>query len=388
MNDSLKKDIRLYYAFAFFIGFYVANGTAVLFAQRLGLAYSQIFLLTGVYLLMFILFEVPTGAFADLIGRKKTILLGCLMLVLAAIASGLANNFWQLFTSYFLWACGFSLISGASEALLYDRIADEQIFGQVIGKSAFYAIIGTALAGIAGPYLFTLNFRWAYFGSAVSFGLAALAVVFFREEHFERKGFTLRNQIEQIKAGIKIGYSNKFILWSTGILALVFAVSYTFSNIYQPYLVSIGFSVAEFSYILPIMFVIQAVGGWSFGRLLKFGENKLFRLSVLGISIAVSAMGFFPFKWAVVIIFGYMFLEGVGRPLASTYVNRYIDSSHRATVISVQSMVGTITAAAMLFFIGIFTDRIGVANILIVLGGFMLAAGTLLLMAKPKHAQA
>ncbi|OGE76115.1 MAG: hypothetical protein A3C85_02430 [Candidatus Doudnabacteria bacterium RIFCSPHIGHO2_02_FULL_48_21] len=388
MIDALKKDIRLYYAFCFLTGFYVANGTAVLFAQALGLAYSQIFTLTGFYMLMFILFEVPTGALADLIGRKKTIILGCVVLALGAVASGLSNNFWQLFSSYFLWACGFSLISGASEALLYDRIADDKLFSQTVGKAAFFAILGTALAGIVGPYLFSINFRWAYFGSAIPFTLAAVAVGFFQENYREHKGFTFTNHFEQIKAGVKISISNKFILWSTGILALVFAISYTFSNTYQPYLVGIGFPVAQFSYILPVMFVVQAVGGWSFGKLLRFGERKLFWFAMLGIALSVSALGFFPMKTALALIFVFMFMEGVARPLVSNYANRYIDSANRATVISVQSMIGSMTAAAMLFLIGFLTDRIGVYSVLIALGAFVLMAGVVLLIFRPKNVQA
>lgn len=384
MEVALKKDIRLYYAFCFLIGFYVANGTAVLFARELGLEFSKIFTLTGVYMLMFILFEIPTGAVADLVGRKKTVMLGCLMLTLAAIASGASNSFWQLFASYFLWACGFSLISGAGEALLYDRIADNQRFSQIIGKTGFYAILGTALAGILGPYLFNINFRWAYFGSSVPFFLGGLAISFFKENH-QARGFTIRNHLEQIKSGLRIGWQNKYILWSTGILALVFAISYTFSNIYQPYLVGIGFPVKLFSIILPIMFVAQAAGSWSFGKLVKFGENKLFWLSMVGIALVMAALGVFAFKWALAIVFVYMFLEGVARPLVSSYSNRYIDSEHRATVISVQSMVGTIIAAAMLFLIGFLTDRIGVSQILIVFGGFVLVVGLALLIFKPKN---
>lgn len=385
MTSSLKKDIRLYYAFCFFIGFYVANGTAVLFAQRLGLSYSRIFMLTGVYMLMFILFEVPTGALADLIGRKKTIILGCLSLTLAAVASGLSNNFGQLFASYFLWACGFSLISGASEALLYDRVADDKLFGGIMGRAGFCALLGTALAGIVGPYLFDLNFRWAYFGSSVPFFLAALAVWLFQESHFEKKGFTLSSHYEQITAGIRFGYGNKFIFWSTGVLALTFAISYTFSNVYQPYLVNIGFPIKEFSYILPVMFVVQGLGGWAFGKLLNLGERKLFWLILVGIAAAVAALGIFPFKWALLIIFAYMFLGGIARPLVSSYANRHIESSHRATVISVQSMVGTMLAAVMLFLAGFLTDRIGVNQVLMVLGGFVLLTALALLARKPKN---
>src|SRR3989344_3480522 len=227
-----------------------------------------------------------------------------------------------------------------------------------------------------------------YFGSAIPFALAAVAVGFFQENYREHKGFTFTNHFEQIKAGVKISISNKFILWSTGILALVFAISYTFSNTYQPYLVGIGFPVAQFSYILPVMFVVQAVGGWSFGKLLRFFERKLFWFAMLGIALSVSALGFFPMKTALALIFVFMFMEGVARPLVSNYANRYIDSANRATVISVQSMIGSMTAAAMLFLIGFLTDRIGVYSVLIALGAFVLMAGVVLLIFRPKNVQA
>src|SRR3989344_9619325 len=111
-SPALRKDIIFYYLFSCLLGFYSANGTTVLFERVLGFSYSRIFILAAVYMLMFILFEIPSGAFADLLGRKKSIALGCLLLTLGAITSGLSNNFWQLFLSFFLWAAGFSCISG------------------------------------------------------------------------------------------------------------------------------------------------------------------------------------------------------------------------------------------------------------------------------------
>ena len=362
----------------------MANGTAVLFAQHLGLAYSQIFILTGEYMLMFILFEIPTGAFADLVGRKKTMMIGSFLLTVGTVASGASNNFWQLFASYFFWACGFSLISGSGEALLYDRAPENKTFSQLIGKAGFYSIVGTAMAGVIGPYLFNINFRWAYFGSAIPFFLAMLAISFFQEHHVA-KGFTLKHHLEQIKSGVKIGWQNKYILWSTGILALVFAISYTFSNMYQPYLIGIGFPVKSFSVILPVMFVIQAAGSMSFGKLLGAGEQRLFVGTILGIALFVALLGLVNVRWAIILVLGYMFLEGVSRPLVSTYTNRHLDSATRATVISVQSMVGTILASAMLFLTGFLTDRIGVNHVLLVLAGFTLMIGVILLLFKPQN---
>ena len=384
MDKALKKDIWLYYLFSFLIGFYIANGTTVLFARELHLSYSQIFLLTAVYMLMFVLFEIPSGALADLIGRKKTIIFGGVALGAAAGCSGLAQNFLQLFLSYFLWSIGFSSISGANEALLYDRVSDQEIFSQAVGRSGFFWIVGTAVAGIVGPYLFSLNFRLPYLASAIPFFLAALAILPFAETRPAQGQFSLPRHWEQIKTGIQIGYRNKFVLWGSAGLALIFATSYTFSNSYQPYLVDLGFSVKMFSVILPVMFLTQALGSFLFPKLLLFRESRLFAFCLLAIAAATMGLGASHVKGALAIVFFYMFLEGVARPLVSAYSNRYIDSFHRATVISVQSMVGTVTAAAMLFLIGMLTDRIGIHNVLLVLGAFILLVSIVLLMFKPK----
>src|SRR5581483_1743089 len=98
MNTS-HRNKTIYYIFSFLVGFYLANGTTVLFEQALKFSYSQIFTLGAVYMLMFIIFNVPSGALADSIGRKKTLSIGCLLLVVAAITTGLSQNYWQVFFS-------------------------------------------------------------------------------------------------------------------------------------------------------------------------------------------------------------------------------------------------------------------------------------------------
>src|SRR5262249_481736 len=157
------------------------------------------------------------------------------------------------------------------------------------------------------------------------FFTAGLAISFFAE-NIQAKGFTWQNQIEQIKAGLRIGWQNQFIRWSTGILALGFAMSYTFSNIYQPYLVGLGFPVKTFSMILPVMFVAQALGGLSFGRLIRLGEKKLFTIGVIGIALLIGFLGILNAKAVLLLIFAYMFLDGLNRPLLSAYSNRHLES--------------------------------------------------------------
>ncbi len=384
-----RRNVMLYYAFSFLAGFYIATGTTVLFERRLGLSFAQIFTLDAIYMLMFILFEIPSGALADLIGRKKTLLAGLATLVLAAFATGSAQHFTHLFLSFFLWAIGFSLISGSTEALIYDTLKNEKRFHQVSGRALSFSVAGLALAGIVGPLLFTRHYRLPYFASALPFAAAFFAMLFYREPAGENgaERFSMKNHVLQIREGTRTALGNRFVLWSTGALAMVFAVSYTFTSLYQPYLVQVGFTVAQFAYILPLMFVTEALGGtWSEKITSRLGERLAFWINILLLGASLLIMGILASKFVVPLLLAYGFVQGLLRPLLSTYANRHIEAAHRATIISVQVMMSTVVASALLFVFGFLTDRIGVIALTGLIGGLVLAAGIPLLLLRPKAA--
>ena len=382
-----RRNVVLYYAYSFLVGFYIATGTTVLFERRLGLSFAQIFTLDAIYMLMFILFEIPSGALADLIGRKKTLLAGLAVLIIAAFATGNAQNFTHLFLSFFLWAIGYSLISGSSEALIYDSLNNEKRFHQVSGRALSFSVAGLALAGVVGPLLFSTDFRLPYFASTLPFAAALLAMLFYREAASPngKSRFTMRKHVLQITKGTRTAIGNRFVLWSTGVLALVFAVSYTFTSLYQPYLIQVGFSVTQFAYILPLMFICEALGGaWSEQISSRLGERLAFWTNILLLGASLLIMGLLASKFVVPLLLVYGLIQGVLRPLISTYANRHIETTHRATVISVQMMMSTVVAAMLLFVFGFLTDRIGVIALTGVIGGLVLAAGIPLLMLWPR----
>ena len=381
----MKKDIFIYYIFNFLLGFYIANGTTVLFARTLGFSYQQVFILGAIYMLMFIFFEVPSGAFADLLGRKKSVALGCVIVALGALATGASQTFWQVFASLVPWALGFSFISGADQALLYDRISDSKIYIQILGRSKFFFLSATALAGILGPFLFGINFRYPYLFSAIPFFGGGLAILFFQEAR-EKHVFTLRKHWEQIKEGVRFTKNNQYILWSMGLLALTFAVWYNLFNSYQPFLMDVGFTLRAFSFILPAIFLCEALGGMIAAKLLEFlGENKIFILGLLLFGAAVGAAGVFNNKLSLIFLLLYCVLLGILRTSLSGYANRHIESSHRATVVSVQSMAATLAAALSLFLFGFLTDRLGISQLFIVLGIVTLVCSFVLLLFRPRE---
>lgn len=383
---NLKRDIVIYYIFSFLLGCYIADAVTVLFERALDFSYAQVFTINAVYMLMFVFFEVPSGAFADILGRKRSIMLGALLIAGATILTGISHTFWQVFGSYIVWAMGFSCISGAGEALLYDRIKDEKVYSNVYGRASLLTLLGMLLAGIVGPHLFEINFRLPYLLSAIPFFLSGVAIMFFHEHSTARVGnFSIKKHFHTMWQGARTAAGNKFIRWSTLVMAMTFAVMYTMANAYQPYLQNVGFSIRAFSVIVPAMFLIEGIGGFVSERLYEItGENRLFMivLGVLGLSIGF--MGLVPLTASVAALWLYSLMQGVGKPLMSVYANRHIESSQRATVLSVQAMISTIAAAMPLFVFGSLSDRIGLNRLFVILGGIIIVCSLLLMLRKPK----
>ena len=307
-----RRNTWLYYAFSFLVGFYIATGTTVLFERQLGLSYAQIFTLDAIYMLMFILFEIPSGALADLVGRKKTILAGLTVLIVGAIATGNAQSFTHLFLSFFVWALGFSLISGSSEALLYDSLKDDKLFHRITGRALSFSTLGLALAGIVGPLLFATDFRLPYLFSALPFAVALLVMAFYREPiAAPKQTFSIANHMKQIREGAPKSRQSlcPLVHWR---LSACFHVSYTSTSSYQPYLTQIGFSVTQFAFILPLMFVSEALGGaWSERITSRIGEATAFWGSFLLVGASLLSLGLFASKWVIPILLVYGFLAGL-----------------------------------------------------------------------------
>ena len=76
MNRSLQNNIRTIYLMGFFSSFLVVLPVFVPLLQGHGLSMSQVLQTQALFALTIALFEVPSGYFADMYGRRLAILIG------------------------------------------------------------------------------------------------------------------------------------------------------------------------------------------------------------------------------------------------------------------------------------------------------------------------
>ncbi len=100
------------------------NAITTLFFLARGVTLGETFTLSLVYSLASLVAEVPTGYLADRFGRKRTMLLGVVLLVAANIISFFAHGFFQFSFFFALLAFSGSCFSGTEEALLYDSLKE------------------------------------------------------------------------------------------------------------------------------------------------------------------------------------------------------------------------------------------------------------------------
>lgn len=97
-----------------------------------GLTMSQFAILNAVWAVSIVLLEVPSGVFADLIGRKRMVVLAAILMVveLALIAFVPLGNstivFWVWVLNRILSGAAEAAASGADEALAYDSIPEAE----------------------------------------------------------------------------------------------------------------------------------------------------------------------------------------------------------------------------------------------------------------------
>jgi MFS family permease len=158
-----KRNPRL---FVLFTTFYNARAyypvLAVLFTD-LGLSLDQYVLLNGVWAAAIFLLEVPSGALADTIGRKRLLVFSAALMVLemGVLLFAPKDGGWLLFAlcllNRFLSGASEASASGADEAIAYDALpaeGREAAWDEVLGTAMRWRSAGFLIAMTAGGLLY------------------------------------------------------------------------------------------------------------------------------------------------------------------------------------------------------------------------------------------
>jgi len=171
VSISLRRNLPLFVAFRVLFNarfYYPVIG--VLFLD-LGITLEQYALLNVIWAVVIIVLEIPSGALADVIGRKRVIVLAAVFMVVEIAILALAPHggwlFWFLVLNRILSGAAEACASGADEALAYDSLpeADRRTaWPRVLESLMRWKSGGFFLAMVTGAALFDQSLMVSLFG--------------------------------------------------------------------------------------------------------------------------------------------------------------------------------------------------------------------------------
>ena len=175
MNDLRAYRIYLCIKSAFALFFTLwATVAAVYRIEVVGLDPLQLVLLGTALEVAVFVFEVPTGVFADTFGRRRSVIVGCVLMGSGFALEGAIPEFAAVLAAQAVWGVGYTFISGALEAWIADEAPDRDL-GRVYlrGEQADYlgSLVGIPASVLLG--LVALNLPLLAAGAlTIALGLA------------------------------------------------------------------------------------------------------------------------------------------------------------------------------------------------------------------------
>lgn len=375
-NAELRRDLRTFYLFRLLATSYLFTPIFMLFQADRGLSFFERLALGGIYSAVIVLVEVPTGVFADRFGRRRAMLLGALAMVGSSLLALQADSFATFAIAESLGAISIALCSGADSAYLYDLLdahGRAHEYPKRESAASAWHLVGSAVAFAGGGWLASYDLGLPYLVTAAVAAVAAVVACVMREAPVAGPVLTFGQHSLGALAEVA---RNGRLAWIVGYSAVVFVLLRATIYVYQPYLHERGLGPAETGVLFAGVYLIAAVVAYRTHTLYaRFSDNVLLwsLLGVLAVSfVGLAGAGAGPWMLALLVV--QAIANGLYSPLTKPILNREIaDSSRRAAVLSVESMVRRAAMGVFAPLVGLFgqTDVMLLCG-LVGLGGMIL----------------
>ena len=383
----LERNVGKSYLYAFLMDLSLTAPIWVLYLRDArGFSLTQITLLEVPLFLLIVFAEVPTGAVADRFGRRLSLMLASGILALALFVYGVATSYFVILISNLAWGLAFTFRSGADVALLYDSLKDsgrEGDFQRINGR--LWALRGAAmLAGLllGAPIAAATSYSFAITLSAALSGCAFPVALLMREPM--RAPERARDPyLSTLLAGAREAWRRpplRYVFAFSGIIGA--SAAGPLILLQQPWLAAHGVGTARLGLWQGPVQAAEIFAALAAGRLLsRLGERRAFLAVPLTLFLCCAALAGIDRRSAAVAFLGVASMRGLHNPLLAGYVNRRIESSRRATLLSVQSVAGNVAMAVAWPLAGVAADAFGLpgAFLMYAFGALALGGGALLL---------
>ena len=378
----MKKDLQ-YYKFSFY-GFFknlrFFESFLILFFLEKGLTYVEIGFLYSIKSVAIVVTEIPSGAVADAVGRRRTLIMAFLVYIFSFLTFYFSNTFLVMAAAMMLFAIADAFRSGVHKAMIFHYLQKNNQTSQKADYyghtrswsqkgSAFSSIIAAAIVFYSGEY------KIIFLASVIPYLIDMLLVWSYPKwldgdlKNFD--ALSVMQKFRQVEQGFVQTFKNAGFLKILVNLTIYTGYYKAVKDYVQPVIKMLALSVPAFAYwnddkktalfIGIFYFVVYMLTSWSSKKSGRFAERyknylKPMNLTLLvGFSAGLVSGLFYLLGWyslAVIAFVAILMIENLRKPIGVAAIADLSHDHAMATVLSLSSQVKSVFAAIIAPLIG------------------------------------
>lgn len=231
---------------------------------------AEILIINGFYLLFRILMQIPAVAVTDFLGKRKSIILGNILLSIFLLVLIQGQGAVSIIIADLFFALGYDVKTIAESNLLYDSVSTkggEGLYSKLDAKGGSWYYILDGIASLVAGYLFVINnyipificLGFVIISTILSFGFKDIYEVKYDNKEKTKITKLFKDYGKDLKTSFKFIFKSKrmksFVLFQIVFYSII-EITETYSN---DLLVNIGIPEQQFSMIFAVLTLIGGI---------------------------------------------------------------------------------------------------------------------------------
>ena len=375
LHKKLQNNVLYDYFYTFINNLNMSNSIWVLYLAYHGMSLMEIGLLEGIYHITGLICEIPSGAIADILGRKKTMLVSRILMAVSCMIMLFSCTFAGFAASFIFQSMSGSFKSGSEEALVYDSLKQlnrEASYPAINGRINVLIEISQGIATVAGGILAEYSYTWCYLACIAIALLGLVPVLLMTEPSTSATEDDVQESLKHIHKFSPLKIIKNHFVTSREILkkdgqimviiifyATIFSAYNTMYFYGQQYFYDLGRNKIEIGFIMLFAGIFSCAGALVSSRLSEKFGGKIPLLGTALTSLSLIAFSFERLYLSIGMLLIASFFISALYPIQSNTLNQRIPSAQRATLISVNSLFFSLFMIILFPAIGALADAMG-----------------------------
>lgn len=366
-QSRYQHNIVKYFIVTLLNSFWFIMPIYLVYLQRRGISYLEMGLLESITGITILILEIPSGAIADLIGKKWAMFLGFFCWVIGWSFFGWGESLTIFILGSIMLGSAEAMYSGAGVSFLYDtlkKMNQTEQFLPLRGKLLIISSIFLICGVLIGNIMYCINASLPWFIQASCLLMASIITLTMDEPYPSSKRFTIKTQIQQMHDAFQHTKKNRVVRILIIISSVLLLPLTLFVNLMEsPYLLTLGYDITQLGILFALSRGIIGLLGLKLDKI----EHKLGQRGSLLAVAGISAMSYLVMAlFSDKIVFCFILLLFIARDYRSVviekYINEIVPTETRASIFSIQGatfnsiyMVGALLVGS---FLSIWTFQI------------------------------